>query len=213
MCGNGLNGLRDPQCAIRVRIGPTLTDRPSIGLEMGCPAEKGLRNQALLTGKDQTPKTPRPSCFTEFFSSSIGFGPTRFACPRFLGNACSTSARAHIKSRRLAHTERGRVMIRTRLVSLALAAGAALCFSGCLTSNCCDSGGGGGFLSRLNLFHRSGSNDCGCMEGGDFMASGAPVTDGPVLVAPPQGIGTQPPRIINVPQAPSVPYSPTGLKK
>jgi hypothetical protein len=110
-------------------------------------------------------------------------------------------------------------MVRARLLSLTLAASAAVFSSGCQWTSGCQplsSPEGGGFLSRLNPFHRT-TPECGCMEGGDVVVSNGPtMTEGPMLV-PPQGgaTSTPPPRIITVPQqqAPSVPYTPTGLRK
>jgi hypothetical protein len=108
-------------------------------------------------------------------------------------------------------------MVSARLASLTLAASAALFSSGCMTTS-----NEGGFLARLNPFRRTAAEcmpECGCPTGGDVVVSNGPtMTEGPLLMVPPQSaapISHQPPRIITVPQqqAPSVPYSPTGLKK
>jgi hypothetical protein len=97
-------------------------------------------------------------------------------------------------------------MDRTRLAMLALAIGLAGA-SGCTCP----------LSSRLS----APCNECACNEGGAYGAIGDGISagDGPILMQPDGGLPPlptptgPPPRIVPVPQANPVPYSPTGLRK
>jgi hypothetical protein len=97
-------------------------------------------------------------------------------------------------------------MDRTRLAVLALALGLAGA-SGCaypLSSRLC-----------------SPCNECACNQAGAYGAIGEGMSgiDGPILMQPDGGLAPlptptgPPPRIVPVPQANPVPYTPTGLRR
>ena len=115
-------------------------------------------------------------------------------------------------------------MVRARLASLALA-GSLLLSSGCVSMHPEDECHNGGWFSRFRLASRTTAPQAPCdCEGGvpqgdgavmvppnSYVPNGFPPN---TFVAPPPGVmtvppgTTQPPRIVPVPQASPMPYSP-----
>lgn len=103
-------------------------------------------------------------------------------------------------------------MLRARLAALAMSGGLVL-ISGCMGGGM--GGGGGGLFSGL---HRNQACDCGdSYISGPIMSSptsmGGPELVQPAPLPPPTYPGTNPqtappPRVMPIPQAPTIPYTP-----